>query len=419
MTDPTGYDLLDSARKFADARVPYEYGGGLYRGTLDCSEMILEACKDIGVSIPDGSSAQIAFSIPISVSEAKNIPGALLWREGHDSLSMGDGWVIEAIRPEVTIGRWSERLYDGQPRWTKAGLIPGINYTEDPMASLVITSKYGPRTFILNGRKITNTHSGCDVRSPFGSKVVPLFSGKVIGIAKGRPPGALVGKVSNGIAPIAPTMSSNAVKILRPDGHVYVEAHCDPSVKVGDEIVAFEGTIGTTDLSGQINGAHRHIELWTKNDPYTHYNPEAEILSAEPNQEDFLMALSDADQKKLQNQVQWLYEALLFFKNGNPQFSYSADNNNKLAALKKQIDALPGAVLDATWIDQDKISASLRSRLGYIDQRVRNSVANDAALLEAIRALTVGTGADPEAITAAAKKGAAQALAELVLVSEK
>jgi hypothetical protein len=96
--------------------------------TFDCSELIQWACYQLGVEFPDGSSNQIGAvakaGLERSVEACKSIAGALLWREGHVALSLGTGnETVEAKGKnygvcESNIGR----------RFTRAGLIPGIEY---------------------------------------------------------------------------------------------------------------------------------------------------------------------------------------------------------------------------------------------------------------------------------------------------
>lgn len=145
---------------------------------------------------------------------------------------------------------------------------------------VTITSGYGPRTFTLNGKRITNTHKGIDVRSPRGAAVTALFSGTVIRTASGRPNGAPVGGTSNGRPALAATLSGNGVLVELADGSVYVEAHLAPAVGVGDEVQAGETVLGHTDISGQITGPHRHIERWRSTSSSTHFDPTEQIRAA-------------------------------------------------------------------------------------------------------------------------------------------
>lgn len=91
---------------------------------FDCSELIEWALARIGVRFPDGSSNQRAAMRKISVQQAINTRGALLWRQGHIGVSLGDGRTIEARNRVygVNIGKAS------QIRWAEGGLVPGLSY---------------------------------------------------------------------------------------------------------------------------------------------------------------------------------------------------------------------------------------------------------------------------------------------------
>lgn len=95
---------------------------------FDCSELIQWACSQVGVSFADGSSNQIAAirssGLERSVAACARVRGALLWREGHVAISLGDGKTTVEARgraygvTEATIGT----------RFTRGGLIPGLIY---------------------------------------------------------------------------------------------------------------------------------------------------------------------------------------------------------------------------------------------------------------------------------------------------
>ena len=106
----------------------YEYGAGrnlndANPNTFDCSELVQWAAHQAGVTIPDGSANQRAASIPISVEEAIRTPGALLFRDGHVAISLGDGRTIEAKGSRYGVG-----IFNARGRFTSGGLIPGMSY---------------------------------------------------------------------------------------------------------------------------------------------------------------------------------------------------------------------------------------------------------------------------------------------------
>lgn len=90
---------------------------------FDCSELVQWAAGRVGVPFVDGSSAQIAACRSISVAEAINTRGALLWHEGHIAISLGNGRTIEAANPGAGV-----ISYNAAGRFARGGLIPGMRY---------------------------------------------------------------------------------------------------------------------------------------------------------------------------------------------------------------------------------------------------------------------------------------------------
>jgi hypothetical protein len=98
--------------------------------TFDCSELVQWAAAQAGVQIPDGSKWQRQHCRPISVQEALRIPGALLFKDGHVAISVGDGKnVMEARGTRDGVGVWPAGT-----RFTSGGLIPGMDYGSGPVA---------------------------------------------------------------------------------------------------------------------------------------------------------------------------------------------------------------------------------------------------------------------------------------------
>ncbi len=142
--DPSGGDGGDSgsgststARGTAGAFVaaarsqlgkPYVYGAEASVSdpsptAFDCSELVQWAAGRAGVAFVDGSSAQYAASIKISVDEAIHTYGAILHHEGHIAISLGNGMTIEAANPSVGVVS-----YPAAGRFTGGGKIPGLRY---------------------------------------------------------------------------------------------------------------------------------------------------------------------------------------------------------------------------------------------------------------------------------------------------
>lgn len=256
--------------------VPYKYGGKAKDG-LDCSGLISLALSDMGIKFPHGSANQIQATTPITVEQAWETPGAMLYREGHNAISLGNGTAIEAIRPKVTITKRTD-TYQGKPRFTQGGLIPAIDYTskETPMSTPRMTSPvsgrvsspYGYRS--LGGRR--SLHAGMDIAAPLGTVVRAAFAGTVVKVVRGRSSGQ---SASSGIV-LAPGRSGNGVLVRNPDGEHQLYGHVNPSVKVGDK-VGVGDVLGKIDLSGITTGPHVHFEIWSSSTPSTHRNPQVDF----------------------------------------------------------------------------------------------------------------------------------------------
>lgn len=91
---------------------------------LDCSELVQWALGRMGIPFVDGSSAQYAACHKITVERALQTRGALLHKDGHIGISMGDGRSVEARNPSDGVGIF--RAYD--IIWTGGGLVPALKY---------------------------------------------------------------------------------------------------------------------------------------------------------------------------------------------------------------------------------------------------------------------------------------------------
>jgi len=102
---------------------PYIYGAEAAKTdpnprAFDCSERVEWAAARAGIpGVPDGSEAQIASCIPISVDAAINTRGALLHAPGHIAISLGNGRTIEASNESVPVGQLNARGRN----WDKGG----------------------------------------------------------------------------------------------------------------------------------------------------------------------------------------------------------------------------------------------------------------------------------------------------------
>lgn len=103
----------------------------------DCAELV-QVCVSYLTGHPwvDGSRWQYNATQHISVAQAIQIPGALLFhtRNGagsgvhHVAVSLGDGRTAEARNSRVGTGVWS-----ATGRFNLAGLVPGFNYASGPI----------------------------------------------------------------------------------------------------------------------------------------------------------------------------------------------------------------------------------------------------------------------------------------------
>lgn len=97
-TPPTGTGggaaIVNAAYSYLG--VPYVWGGESYSG-VDCSGLVLEAHKSIGVSLGHSSGAQGSGGKSVSSSEA--LPGDVVCYSGHVGIYIGNGQMIHAPQP--------------------------------------------------------------------------------------------------------------------------------------------------------------------------------------------------------------------------------------------------------------------------------------------------------------------------------
>jgi cell wall-associated NlpC family hydrolase len=94
---------------------------------FDCSELVQWAASRAGITpeVPDGSAAQLAHcrrnNSTLSIPQAINTKGALLFMNGHVAISLGNGSTIEAMNPSngVRKGKAAGRA------WIAGAKIPG------------------------------------------------------------------------------------------------------------------------------------------------------------------------------------------------------------------------------------------------------------------------------------------------------
>lgn len=264
MATPT--EFISALRKHVGIR--YAWGGKTPATGFDCSGLIHFALDQIGVAFVHGSKAQIEACQPITVDEALQTPGALLWFEGHDAISLGDGKTLEAVtKPNNGVGSYAHGN-----RFTKAGLIPGIEYPKagntvstmiSPVAGRVSSEWSKNRKHPVTGR--VTSHAGIDIAAPIGSDVVAAFGGTVVSVRTGSYRGDKT--LWKG------AKSGNHVLIKNADGAYQYYGHLSQvDVREGDKVAQGQ-KIGEVGDTGNVTGPHLHFETWSNGNMNSHFNP--------------------------------------------------------------------------------------------------------------------------------------------------
>ena len=129
---------------------PYGWGQGRSKDatSFDCSGLVVYSLLNVGyASVPPDTYTQFAWATPITVQEAFNTPGALVFGQfgedgiagpGHVAISLGNGSIIEAAHTGTNVSIVAATLTatgiltTGEPDvgdlFTRAGLIPGLDY---------------------------------------------------------------------------------------------------------------------------------------------------------------------------------------------------------------------------------------------------------------------------------------------------
>ncbi|MFJ2618149.1 peptidoglycan DD-metalloendopeptidase family protein [Glutamicibacter sp. NPDC087344] len=244
----------------------YTWGGKTPHTGFDCSGLIHYALAEVGVKFVHGSLRQLQECEPISVAQALRTPGALLWFQGHDAISLGDGKTIEAVTsPANGVG-----TYPHGNRFTKAGLIPGITYEEGNTMGMISPTKGTVSSEWSKNRKHPVTgkvtsHAGIDIAAPTGTDVVAAFGGVVEEIRTDSYPGDK--RLWKGLK------SGNFVRIRNTDNARQWYGHLSKvSVKKGEQVTAGQ-KIGEVGATGVVTGAHLHFETWSNSSVGSNFNP--------------------------------------------------------------------------------------------------------------------------------------------------
>lgn len=134
---PTAEEFVQKC--LAEKGDEYEKGGEYAPGTSpgrtrewDCSGLVYTKLQELGIDPPRTSTAQLNWCREnrtiIPLEQAIRTRGALLLREGHVAVSLGDGHTIEALGDEWGVGIFSAT---SNRTFTHGGLVPGLTYGGD------------------------------------------------------------------------------------------------------------------------------------------------------------------------------------------------------------------------------------------------------------------------------------------------
>jgi cell wall-associated NlpC family hydrolase len=112
-SSPLGAALVRYAMNFVG--VPYVWAGAS-PGGFDCSGFTQYVFKQLGVAIPRTADAQFAAGRPVS----DPMPGDLVffqtydWGASHVGIYLGNGYFLNAIRPDVRISSFASDYFRGR-----------------------------------------------------------------------------------------------------------------------------------------------------------------------------------------------------------------------------------------------------------------------------------------------------------------
>jgi cell wall-associated NlpC family hydrolase len=108
---PRSPDLVSAAALYLGA--PYLWGGRSFLG-LDCSGLVQQAFRDLGIAVPRDTDMQ-RDTIGTRASAGDLQPGDLIYIPGHVMICAGDGTVIHASGPGMAVRR--DNLADLVQAW--------------------------------------------------------------------------------------------------------------------------------------------------------------------------------------------------------------------------------------------------------------------------------------------------------------
>jgi cell wall-associated NlpC family hydrolase len=112
-SSPLGAALVRYAMNFVG--VPYVWAGAAPSG-FDCSGFTQYVFKQLGVDIPRTADAQFAAGRPVT----DPMPGDLVffqtydWGASHVGIYLGDGYFLNAIRPDVHVSSFASDYFRGR-----------------------------------------------------------------------------------------------------------------------------------------------------------------------------------------------------------------------------------------------------------------------------------------------------------------
>ena len=158
----TGQEYLSSALKYEGAKYSQAYTLRTGPTHFDCSGLVWRAADDVGISIAHGTVAQGQTLNPTPLVRALVTPGAILWRVGHNGISIGDTREIAARSYALGVKTLDYRF----GKYTHGFLIPGITYaTPYPYTALLVDGDRGKKTSLSWKWWLRLEHSYLDVNT--------------------------------------------------------------------------------------------------------------------------------------------------------------------------------------------------------------------------------------------------------------